>query len=225
MSWSIVPSIISQTARVASSSPGVVVANTESVGASLMVWLVSGVLAWTGASSFAELGSAIPQNGGAQAYLSYAYGPLVSYLFAWTAIIALKPGCYFSISPSKIWSNTLCVGGNAVIALIFAEYMNRLFFGGQEISPDNIPQWAIRLTASGAVLIVTFLCVVTRSLSTRIAVIFTTAKVGQHFYWSQVSLYVIHELDYCSGTNILFFHASKYDSNFRLLWRPLESSN
>lgn len=96
------PSIISQTARVASSSPGVVVANTESVGASLMVWLVSGVLAWTGASSFAELGSAIPQNGGAQAYLSYAYGPLVSYLFAWTAIIALKPGCYFSISPLKI---------------------------------------------------------------------------------------------------------------------------
>jgi amino acid transporter len=75
-----------------SSSPGVVVANANSVGASLMVWLVSGILAWTGASSFAELGSAIPQNGGAQAYLSYAYGPLVSYLFAWTAIIALKPG-------------------------------------------------------------------------------------------------------------------------------------
>lgn len=66
-----------------------------------------------------------------------------------------------------------------MIALIFAEYMNRLFFGGQEdISPDNIPQWAIRLTASGAVLTVTFLCVATRSLSTRIAVIFTTTKVG-----------------------------------------------
>ncbi len=77
---------------VESSSPGVVVANTNSVGASLTVWLVSGLLGWTGASSFAELGSAIPQNGGAQAYLSYAYGPLASYLFAWTAIIALKPG-------------------------------------------------------------------------------------------------------------------------------------
>jgi len=69
-----------------------VVANTHSVGASLLVWFASGLLGWTGASSFAELGSAIPQNGGAQAYLSYAYGPLVSYLFAWTAIIALKPG-------------------------------------------------------------------------------------------------------------------------------------
>ena len=75
-----------------SSSPGIVVANTNSVGASIIVWVASGLLAWTGASSFAELGSAIPQDGGAQAYLSYAYGPLVSYLFAWTAIIALKPG-------------------------------------------------------------------------------------------------------------------------------------
>jgi len=39
-----------------SSSPGVIVANTHSVGASLVVWLASGLLAWTGASSFAELG-------------------------------------------------------------------------------------------------------------------------------------------------------------------------
>lgn len=69
-------------------------ANTKSVGASLAVWAASGVLAWTGASSFAELGSSIPVNGGAQAYLQYSYGPLVSYLFAWTAISALKPGLY-----------------------------------------------------------------------------------------------------------------------------------
>ena len=59
------------------------------------------MLAWTGASSFAELGAAIPLNGGAQAYLAYAYNPLVSYLFAWTAISALKPG------------------GHAIVALIF----------------------------------------------------------------------------------------------------------
>jgi amino acid transporter len=73
------------------------VANTHSVGASLVVWLASGLLAWTGASSFAELGSSIPVNGGAQAYLQYSYGPLVSYLFAWTAISVLKPGTLLSV--------------------------------------------------------------------------------------------------------------------------------
>jgi hypothetical protein len=49
-----------------SSSPGVAIANTNSVGASLVVWLIAGLLAWTGASSFAELGTAIPLNGGPQ---------------------------------------------------------------------------------------------------------------------------------------------------------------
>jgi amino acid transporter len=87
-----------------SSSPGIVVANTQSVGASLAVWVAGGVLAWTGASSFAELGASIPVNGGAQAYLAYAYGPLMSYLFTWTSIV-LKPG------------------SNAVIGLIFGMHV------------------------------------------------------------------------------------------------------
>ncbi|KAF8212202.1 amino acid transporter [Mycena galopus ATCC 62051] len=144
------------------SSPGVMVTNTHSVGASLVVWAASGLLGWTGASSFAELGSAIPQNGGAQAYLAYAYGPLVSYLFAWTAIIALKPG------------------GNAVIALICSEYLNRIFWHTtrSDVSPDDIPQWAIKLTAIVSIAIVTLFCVAARKLGTRVAVVFTTIKVG-----------------------------------------------
>ncbi|KAF8654208.1 hypothetical protein AX16_003734 [Volvariella volvacea WC 439] len=144
-----------------SSSPGVVVANVKSVGASLLVWLLSGLLAWTGASSYAELGAAIPQNGGAQAYLSYAYGPLLSYLFAWTAIIALNPG------------------GNAAISLIFAEYINRLLWrtDSAEVS-QAVPNWAIKLTAIAAVIIVTTLCVATRNLGSRSVVFFTSVKEG-----------------------------------------------
>ncbi|OCH94964.1 hypothetical protein OBBRIDRAFT_788707 [Obba rivulosa] len=143
------------------SSPGVVIANTHSVGASLSVWLASGLLGWTGASSFAELGSSIPVNGGAQAYLQYAYGPLASYLFAWTAISALKPG------------------GNAVISLIFAEYLNRLFWHttSAEVSPDDIPQWATKLTAVAAVLVVSTICVASPSLGPRTSVVFTTIKI------------------------------------------------
>ena len=57
----------------------------------MTVWVAAGILAWTGASSFAELGASIPVDGGAQAYLAYAYGPLMSYLFTWTSI-ALRPG-------------------------------------------------------------------------------------------------------------------------------------
>ncbi|KAI0726492.1 L-methionine transporter [Fomitopsis betulina] len=143
------------------SSPGVVIANMHSVGASLGIWLFAGLLAWTGASSFAELGSSLPVNGGAQAYLNYAYGPLVSYLFAWTAIIVLSPV------------------GNAVISLVFAEYLNRLFW--HTASPDNIPQWAIKLTAVCAILGVFGICAATPNAAPRMAVMFTTVKVAALF--------------------------------------------
>lgn len=54
------------------SSPGVLLSSTGSPGAALVVWLASGLLAWSGASSFIELGCAVPVNGGSQAYLNCA---------------------------------------------------------------------------------------------------------------------------------------------------------
>jgi len=143
------------------------------------VWAASGLLAWTGASSFAELGSAIPQNGGAQAYLSYAYGPLVSYLFAWTAIIALKPGVVLHGYLARLLLN-FYAGGNAVISLIFAEYLNRMLWHSTSahVSPDAIPQWAIKLTAVLAVAVVTLVCVATTKLGPRVQVVFTSVKVN-----------------------------------------------
>lgn len=44
-------------------SPGSIDTNVPSPGAALVVWLVGGVLAWTGASTLAELGTAIPGEG------------------------------------------------------------------------------------------------------------------------------------------------------------------
>lgn len=71
------------------------------------------------------------------------------------------------------------IGSNAVISLIFAEYLNRLFWHATkaEVSPDDIPEWATKLTAVGAVVLVTILCVATKTLGTRAAVAFTAVKV------------------------------------------------
>ncbi|KAI0093863.1 L-methionine transporter [Irpex rosettiformis] len=183
------------------SSPGVVIANTHSIGASLTVWLAAGLLGWTGASSFAELGSSIPVNGGAQAYLQYSYGPLASYLFAWTAISALKPG------------------GNAVISLVFAEYLNRLMWHttSESSNPDDIPQWAIKLTASLAVLVVSTICVATPTLGTRAAVVFTSVKVNTY-----LSITIIGIVQLARGhtsislTESLFQDSSRSPSEYAL---------
>ena len=73
-----------------------------------------------------------------------------------------------------------------MISLIFGEYLNRLFWHSTrtEVSPDDIPQWAIKLTAAAAVALVTLLCVVARKLGTRAAVVFTTVKVGYETHCS-----------------------------------------
>ena len=46
------------------------------------------------------------------------------------------------------------------------------------MSPDDIPQWAIKLTAVFAVLLVTLTCVWTTRLGPRVAVVFTSVKVA-----------------------------------------------
>ena len=68
------------------SSPSQVNVNVGSPGASLVVWVIAGVLAWTGAASYAELGGAIPLNGGPQAYLSKILGEMAGFLFTWVAV-------------------------------------------------------------------------------------------------------------------------------------------
>ncbi|KAK0560694.1 hypothetical protein OC861_006181 [Tilletia horrida] len=182
------------------SSPGVVTLNAGSVGASFLVWILSGILAWTGASSFAELGAAIPLNGGAQAYLNYSFGPLSAYLFAWTAITALKPG------------------SGAIIAIIFGEYVARIIFhvyvplrasdsksentsdplGGvttsfsanntsaaalakrapaHEQGLESVPDWAIKLIACGLVALLTLFNVISAKLGTRLQVATVVVKL------------------------------------------------
>nr|XP_036586887.1 amino acid transporter [Colletotrichum truncatum]KAF6797444.1 amino acid transporter [Colletotrichum truncatum] len=72
-------------------SPGSIDTNVPSPGAALVVWLVGGVLAWTGATAMAELGTAIPGEGGVQPFLRYIYGDVFGFLAAWTWIVAVMP--------------------------------------------------------------------------------------------------------------------------------------
>lgn len=48
--------------------------SVPSPGAGLLVWLLAGLLVWTGAASFIELGCRAPNNGGIQEYVRVAYG-------------------------------------------------------------------------------------------------------------------------------------------------------
>lgn len=124
------------------SSPAQVNSHAGSPGASLLVWTISGLLAWTGASSYAELGGAIPLNGGAQVYLAKIFGELAGFLFTWAAILVLKPG------------------SAAIIAIILGEYVVRAGIGAEV---EDVNPWINKIPAIVALVLVTiFNCISTR---------------------------------------------------------------
>lgn len=101
-------------------TPGIVFGYTASVGSALLVWILAGLLAMSGALCYAELGAMIPESGGEFTYLLRAYSDLPSFLFAWTGILLSRPGSI------------------AIITLTFSEYFCRIL----SLDPTYYAKWA-----------------------------------------------------------------------------------
>lgn len=137
------------------SSPAQVNINAGAPGAALIIWVIAGLLAWTGAASYAELGGAIPLNGGPQVYLSKIYGEWAGFLFTWCAVVVLKPG------------------SAAIIAIIFGEYFVRAIIGADAMDASV---WINKAVAIAGLVLVTFLNCVSTKVGTRATDIFVILK-------------------------------------------------
>ncbi len=72
-------------------SPTGVLANIGSIGGSLIIWAVCGIINMVLALCYAELGSAIPIAGGDYAYINYVLGPFPAFLCLWVLVILAAP--------------------------------------------------------------------------------------------------------------------------------------
>ncbi len=93
----------------------------------LMVWVLGGLLALSGAFTFAELGARMPHAGGVYVFLTRAYGGLVGFLYGWAYFLVVN------------------TGGLAALSIAFATYLG--FF--VPLSPAGVKLVAI----SGLVLL------------------------------------------------------------------------
>ena len=64
----------------------------------LLVWTLGGVIALTGALTFAELGSMFPQAGGVYEYLKTAYGPIFGFLYGWSYLFIISSGAIAALA-------------------------------------------------------------------------------------------------------------------------------
>lgn len=74
----------------------------------ISVWVLGGVLALCGALCYAELAAMFPRAGGAFVFLKETYGPAVSFVYGWSALLITYPASV------------------AAIAMVFASYLARL---------------------------------------------------------------------------------------------------
>lgn len=72
-------------------SPRWVMVNAGSVGLTLLVWSLCGILSLLGSLVYIELGLAIKASGGEYTYYKEAFGPLASFLYSWTCVLATRP--------------------------------------------------------------------------------------------------------------------------------------
>jgi len=61
-----------------------------SVGYSLLVWLVGGVLSLLGALTYAELSAANPEAGGLYCYIRDGFGRLPAFLYGWSLLLVIS---------------------------------------------------------------------------------------------------------------------------------------
>jgi amino acid transporter len=125
-----------------------------SIGYSLIIWVLCGVISIFGAQTYAELGCMIPKAGGDYEYIMAAFGNLYGFLFVWSQLIIIIPTA------------------NAVAALTFSDYIL------QPIYTDcNAPSASRILIAASAVAILTFINCVSVKWVTRIQNIFSAGKI------------------------------------------------
>ncbi len=79
-------------------TPGELVRSLGSPGLVLVMWLVTGLMAFAGALAYGELASRFPEAGGPYVYLREAYGRRVAFLYGWKCLLVMDPGLTAAIA-------------------------------------------------------------------------------------------------------------------------------
>uniref|UniRef100_A0A7N6C0U2 Uncharacterized protein n=1 Tax=Anabas testudineus TaxID=64144 RepID=A0A7N6C0U2_ANATE len=136
-------------------APKGVLMNSGSVGLSLLVWALCGVLSMFGALCFAELGTSFTKSGGQYTYLLETLGPLPAFLRLWMTFFFTRPA------------------SSSTVSLAFSSYVVEPFF-----APCAAPTVLIKLISVLAVTFVVALNCWSVTMASRTQVALTFIKMS-----------------------------------------------
>nr|QWA14799.1 cystine/glutamate transporter [Botia dario] len=135
-------------------APKGVLMNSGSVGTSLLIWTLSGVLSMFGALCYAELGTSFTKSGGHYTYLLETLGPLAAFVRLWTEYILIRPAV------------------SSYVSLTFGHYLVEPFF-----TPCTAPTLLVKLVSIIGVTFVVLVNCWSVSLAARTQILLTSVKM------------------------------------------------
>ena len=119
-------------------SLGFQIADIKSVFALLMLWIVGGIVAMSGALSYGELASKLPRSGGEYHFLSKIYHPMLGFLAGWVSfLVAFSAPTALAAMAMASYSNAFFGYGNeilfalAIVIILSLIHSFQIRFGGQ----------------------------------------------------------------------------------------------
>uniref|UniRef100_A0AC35U895 Y+L amino acid transporter 2 n=1 Tax=Rhabditophanes sp. KR3021 TaxID=114890 RepID=A0AC35U895_9BILA len=136
-------------------SPKGVHENTNSIGLSLLIWIICGIFSGIGAYCYAELGTFITESGGDYTYVLQAFGPLMGFLRLWIECIIVRPCTITAVS------------------ITFSTYILDPFYG-----QSNLPFLLPQLLAALCIITLAMINCYSVHYTSIVQNVFTIAKLG-----------------------------------------------
>jgi basic amino acid/polyamine antiporter, APA family len=131
----------------------------------LLLWVIGGVIAVSGAMCYAELGARLPRSGGEYNFLSQVYHPMAGFISGWVS------------------ATVGFAAPTALAAITFGTYLSSVY-------PQLSPLWL----ATGLVVTMTLVHATSHRNSAGMQGFFTLAKVLLIVIFSAAALYAVDEL-------------------------------
>ena len=104
----------------------------------LLIWILGGVIALTGALTFAELGAMFPNAGGVYVFLKEAYGDLTGFAYGWVTLLVINTGALAALgmafSEYLTFFFPLAQSGKVAVAIVVVSGLTLINMVGVQVS-------------------------------------------------------------------------------------------